>query len=234
MATPVRAVLFDKDGTLFDFQRTWSGWAMRLLAELGEGDSARMAALAEAIGFDLAARRFRPESPAIAGTPEQAARCLMPALPEMTLAALVSRIDAVAQQVELAEAVPLAPLLARLRASGLILGVATNDAEDVARAHLARAHVAEAFTAIFGCDSGHGAKPDPGMCLAFARAVGVEPAEVVMVGDSTHDLQAGRAAGMRCVAVLTGVAGRQTLAPWAEAVLPDIGHLPQWLGLAAG
>ncbi|RMD94202.1 MAG: HAD family hydrolase, partial [Alphaproteobacteria bacterium] len=50
-----------------------------------------MAALAEAIGFDLAARRFRPESPVIAGTPEQAARCLMPALPEMTLAALVSR-----------------------------------------------------------------------------------------------------------------------------------------------
>ena len=34
-----------------------------------------------------------------------------------------------------------------------------------------------------------------------------------MVGDSTHDLRAGRAAGMRTVAVLTGLAGADELAP---------------------
>jgi phosphoglycolate phosphatase len=53
------------------------------------------------------------------------------------------------------------------------------------------------------------------------------------VGDSRHDLVAGRAAGMRCVGVLTGLADRADLSPLADAVLPDIGHLPGWLDLLA-
>lgn len=50
-----------------------------------------------------------------------------------------------------------------------------------------------------------------------------------MVGDSTHDLIAGRAAGMVTVAVLTGMADAATLSPHADVVLPHIGHLPEWL-----
>ena len=50
-----------------------------------------------------------------------------------------------------------------------------------------------------------------------------------MVGDSTHDLHSGRDAGMLTVAVLTGVAREDELAPHADIVLPDIGHLPGWL-----
>ena len=67
------------------------------------------------------------------------------------------------------------------------------------------------------------------MCAAFARQLGLDPARVVMVGDSLHDLQAGRAAGMRTVAVLTGMAGTADLAPHADVVLPDIGHLAGWI-----
>jgi hypothetical protein len=52
-----------------------------------------------------------------------------------------------------------------------------------------------------------------------------------MIGDSTHDLDCGRAAGMTTVAVLTGLADRDDLAPHADVVLPDIGSLPGWLGL---
>ena len=53
---------------------------------------------------------------------------------------------------------------------------------------------------------------------------------MVMVGDSLHDLVAGRAAGMQTVGVLTGPACRDELAPCADVVLPDIGHLTTWLG----
>ena len=72
------------------------------------------------------------------------------------------------------------------------------------------------------------------MCLAFLRQTGLDPARVAMVGDSRHDLDAGRAAGMRTVAVLTGVAGREELAAHADVVLSDIGAIPDWLtGLKA-
>ena len=123
------------------------------------------------------------------------------------------------------------PLLSRLRAAGLALGVATNDAEHSARSHLAAVGVEPLFDFVAGSDSGHGAKPAPGPLLAFARAARLDPRQVVMVGDSAHDLHAGRAAGMACVAVLTGLATHDDLAPLADAVLPDIGHLPAWLGL---
>jgi phosphoglycolate phosphatase len=128
-----------------------------------------------------------------------------------------------------ANATPLVPLFDGLRARGLRLGVATNDAEGPARAHLNAAGVSGHFDFVAGFDSGHGAKPSPGQLLAFARAVGVAPDRVAMVGDSTHDLIAGRNAGMVTVGVLTGMAGAQDLRPFADAVLPDIGHLPDWL-----
>ncbi|MEC9104658.1 MAG: HAD hydrolase-like protein, partial [Pseudomonadota bacterium] len=61
-----------------------------------------------------------------------------------------------------------------------------------------------------------------------------DPAHVAMVGDSTHDLIAGRAAGMVTVAVLTGLADAETLGPHADVVLPHIGHIPGWLaGISA-
>ena len=50
-----------------------------------------------------------------------------------------------------------------------------------------------------------------------------------MVGDSTHDLSAGRAAGMRTVGVLTGVAQAEVLEPFADVILPSIADLPAWL-----
>jgi phosphoglycolate phosphatase len=87
------------------------------------------------------------------------------------------------------------------------------------------------FAFVAGYDSGHGAKPGPGMARAFCRATGLAPAACVMIGDSRHDLASGRAAGMATVGVLTGLARRDELAPLADVILPDIAALPAWLGI---
>lgn len=228
----IRAVLFDKDGTLFDFQRSWGGWAAKVIDMLAAGEPARAAALARVLDFDRETMRFRPGSAVIAGTGAEVAALLLPHLPpqEGGLDGLIGRLAQAAETVPQVEAVPLAPLLARLRAAGLRLGVATNDHEATARRHLA-AHL-PALDFVAGFDSGWGGKPAPDMLLAFAAHVGLPPETVLMVGDSRHDLQAGRAAGMATLAVLTGVASAADLAPHADALRPDIGHLPELLGLA--
>ncbi len=232
---PVRkldALLFDKDGTLFDFHATWSVWAQELIDRLAGDDPARRIAVAEAMAFDIhAGGRFRPDSPVIAGTNREAAECvarvLDPGGPDIVaLEALMTELAAAAP---LAPPVPLGPLLAGLRARGLLLGVMTNDSETAAHAQLQAAGVAGHFDFIAGFDSGFGAKPDPDPLLAFVRRHRLNPARVAMVGDSAHDMIAGRAAGMRTLAVLTGVAGHDDLASLADAVLPDIGALPGWL-----
>lgn len=228
----IDGILFDKDGTLFDFRRSWGAWAAMLLRDLAPDEPAAQG-LGAAIGFDLAAGAFSPESPVIAGTAGDIADEMMPHLPQWDRGALIARMNALAAAAPMAEVVPLAPFLTGLRDRGLKIGVATNDSEAPARAHLAKAGVAPLFHFIAGYDSGHGPKPEPGMLLAFARTQGLRPERVAMVGDSRHDLIAGRAAGMRTVAVLTGMAPANDLAPLADVVLPDIGALPGWIDALA-
>lgn len=222
-------ILFDKDGTLFDFHATWSVWAHGVITDLSEGSPDVMARMAHEAHYDLVARRFHPTSPIIAGTNREAAECLGRALPGRAVDEIEDHLRLSAATAPLAPAVPLAPYLEGLAARGLRLGVMTNDTEYGARAHLGKAGVLDHFDFIAGFDSGFGAKPAPGPLLAFARAMVLEPARVVMVGDSTHDLMAGRAAGMQCVGVLTGTASRADLESLADIVLPDIGHIPAWL-----
>ncbi|WP_375281573.1 HAD family hydrolase [Pseudooctadecabacter sp.] len=229
----LRGIVFDKDGTLFDFNATWAAWARRVLEAETAGDPARLTPLAAAMGFDLDTDRFHPESPVIASTAREIAQIALPFVAETDLDALLDRWSAMAAQAPQVEATPLIPFLDNLRAAGLRLGVATNDAQAPARAHLSAAGVVEKFDFIAGFDSGHGGKPAPGQLLAFCAETGLDPAEVAMVGDSTHDLDAGRAAGMTCVAVLTGGATRADLAPFADVVLPSIADLPAWLGHAS-
>jgi phosphoglycolate phosphatase len=226
----IRGILFDKDGTLFDFQTTWGAWSRRFFTELAEGDAGLAADVAGALGFDFATDRFDPASIIIAGTPGEVAGALVAAFPRWDRATMVDHINRVASEVPQAEPVPLGPLMEGFRARGLRLGVATNDAEAPARAHLGRAGITDLFDFIAGFDSGFGAKPEPGMQFGFCAATGLDPAEVLMVGDSHHDLISGRAAGMGTVGVLTGLAGRDDLAPLADVVLDHIGQIPGLLG----
>lgn len=223
------AILFDKDGTLFDFQTSWSRWAHDLVHELGEGDATRIRDLADRIGFDLDRVEFRADSLSVAGTLTDQAAVLTGGVPQMSQAALIRLLAERAADAPMAPVLPLGPLMDRLRAAGYVLGVATNDAEAAARRHLAREDIEQSFAFIAGFDSGYGAKPGPGMCHAFADTLNLAPDTVVMIGDSLHDLHAGRAAGMRTLGVLTGTATRPELAPHADDVIPDISGLEAWL-----
>ncbi|SDD51473.1 HAD family hydrolase [Ruegeria marina] len=226
---PIDALLFDKDGTLFDFTATWGTFGRSFLARVGNGDAIRAARLGAMIGFDYETARYARDSIVIAGTPGEIAEVLLPELAGLNLVELVAMINEESARAPQVQAVPLAEFLDDMRARGLKLGVATNDGEAPARAHLGSVGVHDKFDFIAGFDSGHGAKPGPGQLLAFASRVGVAPDRVAMVGDSTHDMMAGRAAGMTTVAVLTGLAAHEELAPFADVVLPDIGHLRHWL-----
>ncbi len=238
--SPVRGILFDKDGTLFDFSATWGRWTETTLDILAP-DRETWARMARAGGYDPERRRFVPGSPVVAGAPSEIARIWAGFRPDLGAAKVESILDETALDV-LADpnmlfpaAADLPGLLADLSACGYALGVATHDSEQGARIQLGSAGAEAAFDFIAGYDSGHGLKPGPGMLLAFAEAMGIPPASVVMVGDSRHDLEVAHSAGAAmAVGVLTGPATREDLAPWADHILPSIDHLPallaQWRG----
>ncbi|MAS44531.1 MAG: phosphatase [Rhodobacteraceae bacterium] len=235
----IRAILFDKDGTLLDFDATWRGFVREVLTGLVPGDGPDRAALRDRLsdiaGLDPVSGRFRAGSPIVAGSTAEVAAIWAAELPGADARRI--EIEANRRAAEAAQAGPqpaapdMAGLMAGFRARGLKLGIATHDAEAPARAHMAALGIAEAFDFVAGYDSGHGLKPGPGMVLAFAEAVGVAPGEVAMIGDSIHDLGAGRAAGAGLVVgVLTGPADAATLAPGADHVIASIADLPALLG----
>ncbi|WP_171097002.1 HAD family hydrolase [Ruegeria sp. HKCCD7255] len=225
----IDALLFDKDGTLFDFAQTWGAFGRMSLDLLTAGDTEQASRLGKAIGFDYAQDRYEPDSVVIAGTVDEVAEALHPHLNGISVSQIVDTLNEAAAGIHQYQAVPLAPFLQSLRGLGLKLGVATNDAESSALQHLASVGVQDHFDFVAGYDSGHGYKPEPGQMLAFARHVNVDPSRVAMVGDSRHDLLAGRAAGMVTIGVLTGMAPADQLEPLADVVLQDIGHIPAWL-----
>ncbi len=225
----IKGIIFDKDGTLFDFNATWGTWALRMLtAEVGH-DPVQFAALADVLGFDVPTEQFLPGSIVIAETVDIVAARMLDVLHDTTMDALRARMNAAAIGVAQVEATPLLPFFDGLRGSGLRLGIATNDAEAPAVAHLEQAGILDHFDFIAGYDSGHGAKPGAGQILAFLTQTGLAADEAVMVGDSVHDLTAGRAAGVRTIGVLTGPAAAPELAPHADVVLPSIADIPDWL-----
>lgn len=225
----IKGIIFDKDGTLFDFLATWGGWCRGVLEAESRGDAALRDRLAATLGYDMAQGSFARDSIVIGHTSGEVAAAILPHLADETLDNLLTRLDARAAAAPQVATADLLALFAALHARGIRLGLATNDTEAPARAHLRHAGIEAAFDFIAGYDSGHGGKPAPGQLLAFAAAMGLAPGNCAMVGDSLHDLRAGRAAGMVTVGVLTGFATVDDLAPFADVVLASVADLPAWL-----
>jgi phosphoglycolate phosphatase len=230
----IRGILFDKDGTLFDFNATWRGVMQETLNALSPGDPVRAARMAEAAGYDPRTGAFTPGSAIVAGSSADVAAIWAPFVPGTSARMLEAALNARAEAAGRADLVPAAAdlpgLLDGFRAMGCVLGVATHDSEAGARRHLTEVGALDRFDFIAGYDSGHGLKPGPGMVLAFCERTGLDPSEVAMIGDSVHDLGAGRSAGAGLViGVLTGPAPETELAPFADMVLASIEHLPNAL-----
>ena len=222
------ALIFDKDGTLFDFRASWGGWTARLVDEVLPAGPAR-AEMEAALGFDRASNGFHPDSIVIAHTTPEIADFLAPRLPHLSFDQLNAVMNRLAAETQLVPACDLRATFTAMRAQGIRLGLATNDTEAPARNHLTRAGVVDLFEFVAGCDSGWGGKPAAGQLLAFCDQLGLDPARVGMVGDSRHDMEAGRNAGMTRIAVLTGVADRASLTPHADVVLDDISGILAWM-----
>ncbi len=230
-------ILFDKDGTLIDFDATWGRAAHRVMDAMTRGDVTTFAHLADAMHFIVAECRFKPTSPMIAGSTTDYASVWATILDRQGGPELVEEIDRRFGTEALDSLTAIgdpAAVFASLRSLGLRLGVATNDAEGNARSQCDKLGLSGYLDFIAGYDTGHGGKPGPGMVEAFIERIGARPGTVALVGDSLHDLEAARAAGVLSVAVLTGPARRDVLAPYADHIIDSIADLPALVLMLSG
>jgi phosphoglycolate phosphatase len=238
-----RLIIFDKDGTLIEFEALWAAKTIqgieRLVGALRDDPRATGSLRTELyaiLGYDPSAHRFAPHGPLITA-----------AMPKLyTLAAgvlyrhgwgwleaelLVERelVPGMRDAFDPAMLKPFADLpalFATLAHAGVGLAVVTSDDAGPAARTLALLGVDGHVGFVAGADSGYAPKPGPEAVLAACGRYGVDPAQVAVVGDSTTDLLMGRRAGAGlCVAVCSGLAGRAELAPAADIVLESIAQI---------
>jgi len=89
----IKAVLFDKDGTLIDFLGTFGPATFKVIESLADGDEAMMHSLANASDFDLATLKVSPNSVLIAGSLEDIVRVFAPVLEQDYSPSLLAQVD---------------------------------------------------------------------------------------------------------------------------------------------
>ncbi len=229
----MRGILFDKDGTLFDFEATWLPALKRLALDAANGDEALAAALLVEGGFNPATGKIRSGSVIGAGTTALIVDLWHPGISGDARHAAMARMDATFLDHGSKASVPIDGadvVLDVLAARGFVMGVATNDVTDAAVASVEATGLGRHLRLVYGYDSVPNPKPAPDMLLAFAAAARLEPKEIIVVGDNAHDLVMAKTGGAGlAVGVTSGNSAKADLEALADVVLPSIRELPGWL-----
>lgn len=191
MIPPFHAVLFDCDGVLADSEGVVNEVVAAELTALGwplDGEAARRAFLGLALP-DMRAMIEARVGPLPAGWGER--------LSERIAARLAAGLRAMPGAPEAA---------ARLARRGVPLAVCSNSARGELAAKLGALGLAPLFGGrVFSFEDVARPKPAPDLYLAAAAAVGVSPAECLVVEDSAPGVASGLAAGCRVVSLVPGL-----------------------------
>lgn len=232
VARSIKGILFDKDGTLLDYDESWLPVNRELARIASQGDAVLADQLLAACGMDPLTGHIVPDSLLAAGNTRQIAEGLVVAGSKVEVVELTIKLDELfSNAAEFSVPVTdLAAFFGRLHDRGFKLGIASSDNERSIRLMAQRFGFVEFVDYIAGYDSGFGSKPEAGMVLGFCNATGLKPAEVAVVGDNNHDLHMGHnaEAGLK-VAVLTGTGSRESLAAASDYCLNDITELEDLL-----
>lgn len=212
---PCQAILFDKDGTLFQFMMLWGNWADSVLNRLeeklrliGDGFTGSKAAVfgtqhdsqGRIIGYDL-------EGPLAMATVEETNGILAWQL----YAAGVPWNEALVEAIEISknamldvkENKPVIPMpglldfLQKCQATSIRLGIVTSDETSSTIEQLGWAKISHYFQVIIGRDQVSLGKPHPEMVERASHILGIEPQHIVVIGDTNADMQMAKQAGVK-------------------------------------
>ncbi len=228
----VKAIIFDKDGTLIDFDSFWVTVSINVIKEILKTlkrEDIPQDELLDAIGVKNGMSDM--EGILCKGTYKQIAAAFNQVLEKYGCNTVQEQmvIDTYNQCADSGEIKPacenIREVLLRLKECGIKLAVVTTDNYEITHKCLEKLGIEELFDKVYTDDGKTPVKPNPYCVLDFSDLSGVARNEIMMVGDTMTDVCFARNAGISVTGVGTTPENRQRLIDYADAVIPDISYV---------
>lgn len=213
----IQAVLFDMDGLLFNSEFMAIG-----ASELAGAEQ----------GYDISEPLFR----SMLGTNKEKSTALLRAeLPQIDPAKYWSDFDKFMWKHVEEKGLPVKPcaeqLLKWLKEKDYVTGLCSGSPRHVVEGYLRVSGFDVYFDSVLAGDDDLSlrSKPAPDMYAHLAEKIGILPGACLVLEDSPNGLRAGRAAGMQTVMVPDLVPYSEELAPYCDAVYPDLSYVIRYL-----
>jgi phosphoglycolate phosphatase-like HAD superfamily hydrolase len=206
----VDLIIFDKDGTLVNFDVLWGGRTRQATESLmkGAGMPASFPPLVyKNLGFDPLTNKTAPDSPLSAGTGREIATLAMLSLyhhgvtwgqaAKWVMQFFVPAFLATPNPNEIQPLGDVKGKMMALENAGIHLALLTNDDKIPALETMKILGIADHLRHVLGADSGFDGKPAPDAGHFLCEQLGVSPDRTMMVGDSVTDMAFAENAGIR-------------------------------------
>ena len=232
-----QAIIFDKDGTLIDFDAMWGGWVVYLAEQLQaiSGLDVRES-LCLAMGYDDKSRKVLATGKLASRPMSQLYQLTVDVIHSLGLntseaECIVEKAWCIPDPVMLAN--PLTDtraLFSSLYDHGIQIAIATADDRAPTQAMIEAFDIEEFISTIVCADDGIPSKPAPDMVLTICDRLKLDPKNVMVIGDTASDLKMARAAGAGlAVGVLSGVSSTRDLIPHAHVLIDSIDELHDYI-----
>ena len=240
--SPIKAVLFDKDGTFIDYLPRWVLYARQAFLDISERLGLLPPNLRDTLGSLPDGKLLSDSVLACCAIPRRAQK-----LQDMLLEKGFSPGQAEEAGRQLRDSMAEGPegpfesfavlprLFDHVNGAGLLVGVVTDDYLFAAWRHFDDKGVLDRLDYLCGIEEGVPANPDPYGILSFCNRFSLAPYEVAFVGDTLLDMEASARAGVGMrIGVLTGTGDPNKLYTKADLVLSSVDDIPSvldWLEL---
>ena len=224
----IKAILFDKDGTIIDFMHTWYPLFSRFVQGLAQRAELQPQE-ARALAHDLGDRDddLSPDSVFAHGSFQDILQIIQNHAPGFKYEDMVQAFQDGFSGHEI-DAKPIGQVrqtLETLKQRGYLIGLATADDDANTRHTLGRANLLDLFEFLGTHNSVKQGKPHRELMDLFCQTYGLEPAQVAMVGDTRRDMEFGRNSGAgQCIFVRTSFPDTNAEA-LAHTVLDTVNHI---------